>query len=97
MFKHRFEIFQVVSKNTKGNNLFFSLKGAGSSYGIVTEFLYRIYPVPETLPAAVPSFITTLDDLEKVKKINEAGRFEVSLFRLFTFRRLALSHEQLVS
>ena len=30
-------------KNTETNNLFFALRGAGSSFGIVTEFLYMIH------------------------------------------------------
>ena len=28
--------------HTQSNNLFFALRGAGSSFGIVTEFLYMI-------------------------------------------------------
>ena len=29
--------------HTDNNNLFFALRGAGSSFGVVTEFLYMIY------------------------------------------------------
>ena len=28
--------------HTESNNLFFALRGAGSSFGVVTEFLYMI-------------------------------------------------------
>ncbi|TRY76806.1 hypothetical protein TCAL_10455, partial [Tigriopus californicus] len=38
------------------NDLFFALKGAGSSFGIVTNFLYQIYDEPETQPVLVPIF-----------------------------------------
>ena len=33
------------------NDLFFAMRGAGMSYAIATEFLYQIYPTPETQPA----------------------------------------------
>ena len=33
------------------NDLFFAMRGAGASYAIATEFLYTIYPSPETQPA----------------------------------------------
>ena len=33
------------------NDLFFAMRGAGASFGIATEFLYQIYPTPETQPA----------------------------------------------
>ena len=33
------------------NDLFFAMRGAGMSYAIATEFLYKIYPTPETQPA----------------------------------------------
>ena len=29
--------------HTESNNLFFALRGAGSSFGVVTEFLYMVY------------------------------------------------------
>jgi hypothetical protein len=33
---------------TDANDLFFALKVAGGSYGIVTEFLYKMYEKPGT-------------------------------------------------
>ena len=38
-------IFYPTNKivtHTESNNLFFALRGAGSSFGVVTEFLYMI-------------------------------------------------------
>ena len=40
-------IFRVV-QHTPDNNLFFGLRGAGSSLAIVTEFLYILHDEPET-------------------------------------------------
>ena len=45
--KDRTEIFYPANSvrtvtHTEENNLFFALRGAGSSFGIVTEFLYMI-------------------------------------------------------
>ena len=47
-------------------NLFKSLQLAGSSYGIVTEFLYRIYPTPETQPVITLIYIEDKSDLWKI-------------------------------
>ena len=33
------------------NDLFFAMRGAGASFAIATEFLYQVYPAPETQPA----------------------------------------------
>ena len=42
-----------MPNSPESGDLFFSLKGAGTSYGVVTEFLYKVYPVPETKPVLV--------------------------------------------
>ena len=47
-------------------HLFKSLQLAGSSYGIVTEFLYRIYPTPETQPVITLIYIEDKSDLWKI-------------------------------
>ncbi|XP_059083235.1 uncharacterized protein LOC131880586 [Tigriopus californicus] len=65
------------------NDLFFALKGAGSSFGIVTNFLYQIYDEPETQPVLVPIFFRGPSDLEKLKRLNANGLFDVSIFRLY--------------
>ena len=41
----------------------FALKGAGASFGIVTEFLYKVYPGPETLPIYLLVWIEDTKDL----------------------------------
>ena len=51
---------------TYDNNLFKSLQLAGSSYGIVTEFLYRIFPTPETQPVITLIYIEDKADLWKI-------------------------------
>ena len=40
--------FYRVVQHTSDNNLFFGLRGAGSSLAIVTEFLYILHDEPET-------------------------------------------------
>ena len=35
-------------------DLWFALRGAGSSFAVVTEFLVRVWPRPETLPIIIP-------------------------------------------
>ena len=55
-------------KNSYDNDLFFAMRGAGSSYGIATEFLYKIYPMPETNPAVILVWIRDKRDLWKIQK-----------------------------
>ncbi len=69
------------------NDLFFALKGAGSNFGIVTEFLYRIYPFPETRPVAIPVYLRSIYDFIKLQKIAETGKYQISIFRLQHFQR----------
>ena len=79
MNAHDFIIFLKVSKDniTKlgfhkyhqvvhDTNLFKSLQLAGSSYGIITEFLYRIYPSPEIQPVITLIYIEDKSDLWKL-------------------------------
>ena len=45
MEKDKTDIFYPTTRtvtHTESNNLFFALRGAGSSFGVVTEFLYMI-------------------------------------------------------
>ena len=49
------------------DNLFFALRGAGSSFGVVTEFLYTIHPTPETLPAIILAWADNQQDLEAIQ------------------------------
>ena len=48
----RYEHEPVTVLTTHPNNdLFFAMRGAGASFAIATEFLYQVYPAPETQPA----------------------------------------------
>ncbi len=82
---HGSEIASVP--NEGDNDLFFALKGAGSNFGIVTEFLYRVYPFPETRPVAVPVYLRSIHDFIRLQKVAETGRYQISVYRLQHFRR----------
>ena len=53
--------------HTKNNNLFSALRGAGSSFGIITEFKYIIQNTPETLPAILLAWADNPTDLQAIK------------------------------
>ena len=44
------------------------MRGAGSSFGIATDFLYQVYPTPETSPAVVLVWITDKQDLRRIQR-----------------------------
>merc|ERR1719376_1884156 len=52
--------------HTEENNLFFALRGAGSSFGIVTEFIYMISETPEADPAVLLAWVETEEDLAAI-------------------------------
>lgn len=53
--------------HTSENNLFFALRGAGSSYGVVTEFRYIVHQEPETRPAILLAWADNIQDLEAIR------------------------------
>ena len=53
-----------VIPNTEENDLFLAMRGAGSNYAIVTEFLYKIYHHPETTPVIVPIYVENIYDIK---------------------------------
>ena len=63
--------------NAGENELFFAMKGAGSSFGITTEFKYRIYPAPETRPVVLFLLIRNIYDFKKLEMLTKEGRFQV--------------------
>ena len=67
----------TLVKMPDNTDLFRSLRGAGASMGIVTEFLYKVYSKPETLPIVVPVFINSKDDFERLIALAEEGQFGV--------------------
>ena len=68
-------------------NLRYGLRAAGPSFGIVTEFLYKVYPHPETLSCVVLVYIKTGKDLEKLVKAGQDGRYGISIIQPVLFRR----------
>ena len=64
-------------QHTSANNLFFALRGAGSSYGVATQFLYTVHRVPETGPAILLTWADTPADLAAIQvrpsRVLEAG------------------------
>lgn len=79
------------------HGLFEAMGGAGSSFGIVTEFLYKIYPRPETLPIISLVYIENAYDLRKLEKAAKDGRYHLSWFIPYAFRDLSLSDNTAVS
>ena len=71
--------------------LFDAMGGAGSSYGIVTEFLYKIYPRPETQPIISMIYIESPEDLRKLERAALDGRYHVSWFIPYAFRDLSIT------
>ena len=53
--------------HTEDNNLFFALRGAGSSFAVVTRFRYLIHNTPETLPAILLAWADSPADLENIQ------------------------------
>merc|ERR1719320_1507028 len=59
---------KTTLKNDYHNDLFFAMRGAGSSFAIATEFLYQIYPQPETRPAVVLVWVNSMKDLWRIQR-----------------------------
>ena len=76
------------------HNLFRSLQFAGSSFGIVTEFHYRIFDGPELLPAFAQVYFDGYKDLLRYQKAALDGRYNLSLYVGYFFTPLNwFSHE----
>jgi len=58
-----------IVDHTSDNNLFFGLRGAGSSLAVVYEFLYTVHDEPETRPAIVLIWIETALELENLRQV----------------------------
>merc|ERR1711915_1075453 len=75
--KDKTEVFYPSSfvktvAHTDSNNLFFALRGAGSSFGIVTEFLYTINELPEAAPAVLLCWVESDKDLTAIHNAAKA-------------------------
>ena len=71
--------------HTSSNNLFFALRGAGSSYGVATQFRYIIHKTPETLPAILLAWADSPADLEAIKvAAQDSPDYSITISEEFT-------------
>merc|ERR1719507_2665307 len=77
--KYPHETKQYI-RNSYDNDLFFAMRGAGSSFGIATEFLYVINRTPETEAAVILVWINDMKDLWKVQEAAyKSNRFSIAI------------------
>ena len=76
------EVVKIFPNKKEEQDLFKSLQTAGSSYGITTEFLYRIYPGPEVEAAYTLVFIESVEDLLNFERAGTDGRFHLQLIHV---------------
>ncbi len=86
-----------MTRLNEDNDLFFGLKGAGSSFGIATEFLYTVYKEPETLSVFLLLNIKDHRDILKLRRLVDEGRYAVSIYSFQHFMNLEISPSNLVS
>jgi len=83
----------VVRKNgvtrtifmTEDTDLWFGLRGAGSSFAIITEFHVTVYPRPETLPLVIPITVSSVQDLANIEAAAAAD--PKWLISVYSYRR----------
>ena len=56
--------------------------------GITTEFLYKIYPRPETLPCLALIFIENGEDLKRIEKAAQDPRYQISFHQSYVYRHI---------
>ena len=81
-----FRVYEVYSHD-KVPDLRYGLRGAGPSFGIVTEFLYKVYHHPETLSAVFMIFIENEYDLKKLVKAGQNGRYGITIMHPMVYRK----------
>ena len=79
------------------HNLFRSLQFAGSSFGITTEFHYRIFDGPELLPAFAVIYIDHYEDLINFQRATADGRYCLTLYTYHFFTSLNLLARDLIA
>merc|ERR1711925_2812 len=67
------------------NDLWFALRGAGTSFGIVTEFLYVVHKRPETFPILIPIDLSSAQDFRNIERA--AANTKKYLFTCYSTRR----------
>ena len=72
-------IQSVPNNRHEYQDLYTALQHAGSSYGITTEFHYRIYDGPEVTPAILFIYIENVNDLYNLQRAALSGRFAIHL------------------
>jgi hypothetical protein len=66
--------------NNNDNDIFFAMRGAGSSFAIATEFLYQIYRRPETSPAVILVLINDKRDLWKIQEATyDTSKYSIAI------------------
>ena len=78
------------------HNLFRSLQYAGASYGITTEFHYRIFKQPETLPVFAIVYIDDDEDLVNFQRAALDGRYCLTLYTYHFFTPPNLLSKELI-
>ncbi len=72
------------------------MKGAGSNFGITTEFLYRVYPHPETKPVVLFIFMRSVKDFLKLQRLSDSGHYQLAAYRIQHFKKLDASLDNAV-
>ena len=81
-----------VHRHEYHSNLRYALRRAGASYGIVTEFVYKVFQHPETLSVVAMAFLKDSYDLQKLVKAGQEGKYAISITQPLFFRRPKPAH-----
>ena len=82
--------------NNDEHNLFRSLQFAGSSFGIVTEFHYRIFSGAELLPIFALVYIDNEHDLKNYQNAALDGKYSLTLYFSYFFTPLDVFSRELL-
>ena len=74
------------------NDLRYALRTSGSSFGITTEFRYKIYKRAETMPLLVPIFLENSYDFRNLERATADGRFGLYVADTYYFVKTAATH-----
>lgn len=76
-----------VYPHDKVPDLKYAIRGAGPSFGIMTEFLYKVYPHPETFSLVLLVYIEDSKDLQNLVRAGQEGRYGITVMTPLVFRR----------